>query len=46
MKDLEAQAERQREQARKLRKLRLENEKATASRFKLWREGKSSAGRA
>lgn len=44
LKNLEVQAECQREQTDKLRKLRLENNKATALRFKLWRERQSPTG--
>lgn len=42
LKDLEIKADHQREQTNKLRKLRLEREKAMASRFKSWREQKPS----
>lgn len=38
MNDLEAQAEYQRAKTDKLRKLRLEKDKANASNFKSWRE--------
>ncbi|WDI31134.1 hypothetical protein PUV54_14355 [Hyphococcus flavus] len=42
MRDLETEANFQREQTNKLRKLRLEKEKANASRFKMWRQKQSS----
>lgn len=42
LKDLEIKADYQREQTNKLRKLRLEREKAMASRFKSWREQRPS----
>lgn len=38
MNELDAQAEYQREKSNKLRKLRVEKEKADALRFKSWRE--------
>jgi len=41
MNELETQAEYQREKSNKLRKLRLEKEKADALRFKSWRTQQS-----